>query len=279
MERVESVAVVGAGSWGTAFAAMLAGRHGSVTLWAHETEVCADLRDRRENRAFLPGIVLPPAIRPTADLEEAVSGKSVVVFAVPSTTCGRWRRGRRRTWPPTRASSPWPRGWRTGRSKTDDGGARRNIPFARPPCRGAFRPDLRPRGCGGEADGGDGGRARPIRRPAAAARAVRVPRFPPLRRRRRDGDRDRRGAEKRDGDRRGDGRRAGVRPQRARAPHLPGARRDLPAGRPPRGASADVRGARGDGGPGPHLHGRPLAEPDRGDARGAGRGSPGSSPG
>ena len=50
-ERKESVAVVGAGSWGTAFAAMLAGRHESVTLWAHEAEVYADLRDRRENRA------------------------------------------------------------------------------------------------------------------------------------------------------------------------------------------------------------------------------------
>ena len=80
----ESVAVVGAGSWGTAFAAMLAGRHESVTLWAHEAEVCADLRDRRENRAFLPGITLSTAIRPTSDLAEAVSGKTVVVFAVPS---------------------------------------------------------------------------------------------------------------------------------------------------------------------------------------------------
>ncbi len=83
-ERKESVAVAGAGSWGTAFAAMLAGRHESVALWAHETEVCADLRDRRENRAFLPGIVLPPAIRPMNDLAEAVSGRTVVVFAVPS---------------------------------------------------------------------------------------------------------------------------------------------------------------------------------------------------
>lgn len=82
--RKESIAVVGAGSWGTAFAAMLAGRHESVALWAHETEVCADLRDRRENRAFLPGISLPPAIRPTNDLAEAVSGKTTVIFAVPS---------------------------------------------------------------------------------------------------------------------------------------------------------------------------------------------------
>ncbi len=83
-ERKESVAVVGAGSWGTAFAAMLAGRHESVTLWAHEAEVFADLRDRRENRAFLPGIALPPAILPTYGLGEAVSGKTVVIFAVPS---------------------------------------------------------------------------------------------------------------------------------------------------------------------------------------------------
>lgn len=83
-ERKESIAVVGAGSWGTAFAAMLAGRHESVTLWAHETDVGADLRDRRENRTFLPGVALPPAVRPTNDLAEAVSGRTVVVFAVPS---------------------------------------------------------------------------------------------------------------------------------------------------------------------------------------------------
>ena len=83
-ETKESVAVVGAGSWGTAFAAMLAGRYESVTLWAHEAEVCADIRDRRENRAFLPGIALPEGVRPTSDLAEAVSGKTVVIFAVPS---------------------------------------------------------------------------------------------------------------------------------------------------------------------------------------------------
>ena len=83
-ETKESVAVVGAGSWGTAFAAMLAGRHDSVALWAHEAEVCAGIRDRRENRTFLPGIALPEGVRPTNDLAAAVSGKSVVIFAVPS---------------------------------------------------------------------------------------------------------------------------------------------------------------------------------------------------
>ncbi len=80
----ETVAVVGAGSWGTAFAAMLAGRYASVSLWAYETEVCADIRNRRENRQFLPGIPLPGSVRPTNDLEEAVSGRTVVAFAVPS---------------------------------------------------------------------------------------------------------------------------------------------------------------------------------------------------
>jgi len=81
---MESVAVVGAGSWGTAFAAMLAGRHETVALWAREAEVCAGVRDRRENGAFLPGIALPEGVRPTNDLAAAVSGKTIVIFAVPS---------------------------------------------------------------------------------------------------------------------------------------------------------------------------------------------------
>jgi glycerol-3-phosphate dehydrogenase (NAD(P)+) len=82
--REESVAVVGAGSWGTAFAAMLAERHGDVSLWAYESDVCESLLRFRENRQYLPGITLPDAVRPTGDLASAVSGRSVVAFAVPS---------------------------------------------------------------------------------------------------------------------------------------------------------------------------------------------------
>ena len=82
--RNESVAVVGAGSWGTAFAIMLAERSGDVALWAHEAEVLDSIRLHRENRQFLPGIAVPEAVRPTNDLAAAVSGKSVVAFAVPS---------------------------------------------------------------------------------------------------------------------------------------------------------------------------------------------------
>ncbi|MCL1926428.1 MAG: NAD(P)-dependent glycerol-3-phosphate dehydrogenase [Syntrophorhabdaceae bacterium] len=82
--RNESVAVLGAGSWGTAFAIMLSERYDEISLWAHEDSVCASIRERRENEAFLPGFKIPAAVRPTNDLAEAVTGKSIVAFAVPS---------------------------------------------------------------------------------------------------------------------------------------------------------------------------------------------------
>jgi len=78
------IAVVGGGSWGTAFAAVQALRHGEVSLWVREEEVCGAIRDSRENGMFLPGIPVPEGVRPTTSLEEALSGRSIVAFAVPS---------------------------------------------------------------------------------------------------------------------------------------------------------------------------------------------------
>ncbi len=244
-ERKESVAVVGAGSWGTAFAAMLAG----AARIGHPLGARGGGVRRPPGPAGKPR--LPPGDRafPGDPADERPRGGGFredggdLRGSVPSPAAGGGPGG----------GAPLPRrvprlpgqGGGERYAEADDGGARRGVPGARPPRRGSFRPDLRPRGGGREADGGHGGGARPLRRAAAAARAVRFP-LPPLRRRRRDGDRDRRGAEKRDGDRRGDGRRAGVRPQRPGAPHLPGARRDLPAGRPPRGElRRRSRGSRG----------------------------------
>jgi glycerol-3-phosphate dehydrogenase (NAD(P)+) len=80
----ERIAVVGAGSWGTAIAVLLGQRHADVALWAHETEVAADIRERRENGRFLPGIPIPGTVRATTDLAEAVSGRSIIAFVVPS---------------------------------------------------------------------------------------------------------------------------------------------------------------------------------------------------
>lgn len=78
------IAVVGGGSWGTAFAAAQAKRYGEVLLWVREEEVCAMIRESRENRVFLPGIPVPAEVRPTTSLQEALAGRSIVAFAVPS---------------------------------------------------------------------------------------------------------------------------------------------------------------------------------------------------
>jgi glycerol-3-phosphate dehydrogenase (NAD(P)+) len=77
------VAVIGAGSWGTAVAAMAA-RRADATLWARRPEVAAAMDAQHENVTYLPGITLPDSLRTTADLATAVGGADVVVFAVPS---------------------------------------------------------------------------------------------------------------------------------------------------------------------------------------------------
>jgi glycerol-3-phosphate dehydrogenase (NAD(P)+) len=83
-ESVSRLAVVGGGSWGTAFAVMLAERHKDISLWVREEEVCATIRSDRENRAFLPGVKVPEGIRSTTRLEKALAGRSIVALAVPS---------------------------------------------------------------------------------------------------------------------------------------------------------------------------------------------------
>ncbi|MGH9480744.1 MAG: NAD(P)H-dependent glycerol-3-phosphate dehydrogenase [Terriglobales bacterium] len=77
------LAVVGAGSWGTALAIVLARQGYAVTLWAYEPELAASLASARENHLFLPGFRLPEAVVPTARIETAAAAPLVVV-AVPS---------------------------------------------------------------------------------------------------------------------------------------------------------------------------------------------------
>lgn len=78
------VAVLGAGSWGTAFSIVLADAGNEVSIWARREEVAASINDGHENVDYLPGIELPHAIRSTHDPEEALAGADVVVLAVPS---------------------------------------------------------------------------------------------------------------------------------------------------------------------------------------------------
>lgn len=77
------IAVLGAGSWGTALAILLSRNGASVRLWGLPDEVEALIRDG-ENRRFLPGIALPEGLLPTADLSQAIDAAAEVLVVVPS---------------------------------------------------------------------------------------------------------------------------------------------------------------------------------------------------
>jgi glycerol-3-phosphate dehydrogenase (NAD(P)+) len=77
------VAVVGAGSWGTALTMHLARVGCEVSLWAYEGEVVEGIRRTRRNPLFLPNVTLPPEVEVTGDLASAVTDARAVVFVVP----------------------------------------------------------------------------------------------------------------------------------------------------------------------------------------------------
>ncbi len=77
------IAVLGAGSWGTALAILLARNGHRVLLWGHLPDAMAALARDRENREFLPGAPFPETLEPTSDLERALAAPNLLV-AVPS---------------------------------------------------------------------------------------------------------------------------------------------------------------------------------------------------
>ncbi len=79
-----AIAVLGAGSWGTALAALIA-RHGYPTvLWGRDRAVVAAIDRAHENPHYLPGIALPDTLRATTDLAQALAGCGLVLVVVPS---------------------------------------------------------------------------------------------------------------------------------------------------------------------------------------------------
>ncbi|MDE0203028.1 MAG: NAD(P)-dependent glycerol-3-phosphate dehydrogenase [Rhodospirillaceae bacterium] len=68
---MKRIGVIGGGAWGTALATVAASAGRTVTLWAREPDVLAAINDHHENRRFLPGVPLDPAIRATDNLSEA----------------------------------------------------------------------------------------------------------------------------------------------------------------------------------------------------------------
>lgn len=77
-------AVLGTGSWGTAFAKVLADAGTDVVLWARRPELAETVQRSRENPDYLPGVCLPDRVVATGDAGEALTGADLVVIAVPS---------------------------------------------------------------------------------------------------------------------------------------------------------------------------------------------------
>ncbi|MBT2446875.1 NAD(P)-dependent glycerol-3-phosphate dehydrogenase [Streptomyces sp. ISL-43] len=96
MTRPVKAAVFGTGSWGTAFAMVLADAGCEVVLWGRRQELADAVNDSRTNPDYLPGVELPANIRATTDPAEAAAGADFTVLAVPSQTL----RGNLADWAP-----------------------------------------------------------------------------------------------------------------------------------------------------------------------------------
>jgi glycerol-3-phosphate dehydrogenase (NAD(P)+) len=81
---VNTLAIIGGGSWGTALAIALAPRFSSLRLWVYEPDLAARMCTTRENDVFLPGFRLPENVSITNDLDQAVAGVEIVLSVIPS---------------------------------------------------------------------------------------------------------------------------------------------------------------------------------------------------
>ena len=84
MNKAQSIAIIGAGAWGTTFAILLSENGHEVKLWVLEEDLCSEMKEMRENKRYLPGFPIPSNIDLTSDLAEALPSAKLIVFAVPS---------------------------------------------------------------------------------------------------------------------------------------------------------------------------------------------------
>jgi glycerol-3-phosphate dehydrogenase (NAD(P)+) len=81
---VSRLAVLGAGSWGTALAIALATRFDSVGLWARDPERAVQISNARENRRYLPGFRLPANVGISCVIDEAIPAADILLIAIPA---------------------------------------------------------------------------------------------------------------------------------------------------------------------------------------------------
>ncbi len=84
MEKKFSVSVLGDGGWGTALALVSARRGNPTLLWSAFPDYAKFLKEKRENKKFLPGVPLPPSLQISSDLKEAVQFGEVLILAIPT---------------------------------------------------------------------------------------------------------------------------------------------------------------------------------------------------
>ncbi|WP_139489185.1 NAD(P)H-dependent glycerol-3-phosphate dehydrogenase [Brevibacillus dissolubilis] len=80
----KQVAVIGAGSWGTALASVLAANHHQVTIWVRDPKLAHEINTTHTNHKYLPDVTLSPLIRAETDMQQVVTGKKIVLIVVPS---------------------------------------------------------------------------------------------------------------------------------------------------------------------------------------------------
>jgi glycerol-3-phosphate dehydrogenase (NAD(P)+) len=81
---VKNLAIIGAGSWGTALAIALGPRFERIRLWVYEADLAERLRHTRINDVYLPGLEIPRHAQPTSDLATALDGAQIVLSVMPS---------------------------------------------------------------------------------------------------------------------------------------------------------------------------------------------------
>ncbi|MEA1961937.1 MAG: NAD(P)H-dependent glycerol-3-phosphate dehydrogenase [Bacillota bacterium] len=81
---MNKVCVLGAGSWGTALAVILANNGYIVYLWGRPEDGIEEIKVNQENRRFLPGIDIPVMVKPTINMQEAMEGASAIIISIPA---------------------------------------------------------------------------------------------------------------------------------------------------------------------------------------------------